>query len=313
MRYRACSRDENHDRRRYYRQIPGNDSEKDLYKKSLQTSHNSKSRSRSRDAHSKLHCGGTQRCRHNHSSDRNLNSKPPQSACDQSFQETMVLRLRELQRNTEKLARRANGDDDLDNDNDDMESLSSGSTSSESEYSGADDGNVMRSADPGVSRLYQPISDRDMEALGEGSEQSVLYRHNQSMRSTSSGRIIESTSVVHRSESTITKDKSKTRKRRKRRLKNSGDVIVSNAAGVTSSSSNHGYLRANAIKSGAICSLPTTTMSSTQNATPSRSLVSKSLTVGDSPATNTTAKSSVIRHQHEHIHHHYYYPCKPDT
>uniref|UniRef100_H2YB81 Protein naked cuticle homolog n=2 Tax=Ciona savignyi TaxID=51511 RepID=H2YB81_CIOSA len=190
------------DRSNHYRQIPGgNEDLAKLGSEETCTPINRRSRkSRTSKPHEAGACCSRQR-RHGRTchNDRSQSGKC-QSAFDRNFQETMYLRLRELQKNSErqaKLARRAEGHDDAsDSDvkaddasdnvckrrskqNISYQPVNYTNNESDSEYSGDDDGHVLPSTsaiEHPVSRMFEPLSRQAVEAISRPRDRSSEKR-----------------------------------------------------------------------------------------------------------------------------------------
>nr|CAB3260712.1 uncharacterized protein LOC100175654 [Phallusia mammillata] len=284
------------DRRHHYRQIPGVDSEESkptptsctkCHKSDKRSNHSSRSRERHRVCTSKQHC-----CR-----DDRKHAHRYQSPFDQSFRETMYLRLRELQRDSAREERLARGWGS-------SAPSSSSESSSDSEYSGDDGCDDSAQASSQVSRIFEPLSKEAMQAITHSTERRIEVERSMSLKQRDS---LSLTHHVHKHESMTSRDttvtsrsnlsKPKSRESRsvdissrrkftKTRKKSSGNVS-------TLGKPHHGYLRANILPPGAMSAFPNTPQLST--------------------ALSQDTSGSVQRHQHEHIHHHYYYHSKSES
>jgi len=200
--------------------------------------------------------------------------------------------------------------DDNDDSDDDETFQNNPASSSDSEYDGGDrDDDVAKrrgTANGGVLRMYQPLSERDIEAISCMGKAACIE-----VGATQANNLVAPPHPPH-----IIHDKQAKKRRHtfsfKRKPKAETAAHQSKEAADVPSASRHGYLRANSIDPGAPCPFPNTPG---VTATPFALVPLSHKDIATSTAATLGGMQPVSlvvqRHCHEYVHHHhYYYPAK---
>nr|XP_002121580.1 uncharacterized protein LOC100175654 [Ciona intestinalis] len=336
-------RTESGDRSSHYRQIPGgNDVQvKDDTEDLSLPLHRRSKKSRSSKPHEPGACCSRQR-RHGRGC-HNVRSQSGkyQSPFDQSFQDAMFVRLRELQRNSEeqaKIARRAGGDDDVSCSHAQVHDVSGHETprkserknscepmqytndDSDSEYSGDDDGHVLscKSVTEPMSRMFEPLSRQAVAAISKPADRTEKrveghVEHALALNYLKSPKL-DDQRMVHRHyhapnptvqnalDNSDVSDEN-TAEKHWNRTSDKVDPKKRKLRKKKKSPSVGARPHHGYLRASTLP--PGSSIPNTPKVTSSTNVTSHERPAGETPNVQT--------HRHEHFHHHYYYPCKPST